>query len=410
MTGISMFPAWFSVIWTRMATSDDRVRHRPGASKLILRRSGNDYFSSLVQLIAGAQQEIHLQTYILDPDRTGARIVEALIAAAERGVNVFLMLDAYGSSAFQGQLFERLVRAGVSVQYYGRLFQNGRFHLGRRLHRKVFVADGHVALVGGINISEKYDSVDGHVPWLDFAVQVEGPVARRLRLICRQRWLNLRRRRKSQHLRHPRLPEKSYELLPGTVKVAQNDFLRKKNEIAVSYRRAIRESRESIIIVGGYFLPGGKVRRLLRAARKRGVTIRLVLAAHSDVMISVYARQYLYRWLVRYGIEIHEYLPSNVHGKVLLSDGTVSIGSYDLNNLSTYSNIELNMSIDNEQFAEELKKTLEEIIARDCRRVDETALRKRESVWHLFRCQLAYRITKTLFGLAWLLSKSGTKG
>jgi cardiolipin synthase len=394
-----------------MASSNIPKQRRSGVSKLVLLRSGADYFRKLEELIGEAQEEIHLQTYILEPDRTGMKIAEALIAAARRGVRIFLMLDAFGSSSFNGSVFDRLVQAGVIIQFYGRLFQKGRFHLGRRLHRKVFVADGHIALVGGINISEKYDSADGHVPWLDFAVWVEGPVARRLRLICRQRWLNIRIRKKSQYLRHPSMPEQEYELLSGSVRVTQNDFLRKKNEIAISYRRAIRESRESLVIVGGYFLPGGKIRRLLRAARKRGVSIRLLLAAKSDVMISVYARQYLYRWLVRHGIEIHEYLPANVHGKVLVADGRfVSIGSYDLNNLSTYSNIELNLSILHEPFVDDLKKCLEEIIAHDCRQVDAVRLRARESALYLFRCWVAYRVTKTLFGLAWLLSKSGTKG
>ena len=96
-------------------------------------------------------------------------------------------------------------------------------------------------------------------------------------------------------------------------------------------------------IVGGYFLPGGRTRRLLRNAVRKGVDVCVLVAEKSDVGIMVNARRYLYSWLTTNGIRVYEYKPSNVHGKVLIRDEKwTSIGSYDLNNLSTYSNIELN--------------------------------------------------------------------
>src|SRR5262249_23074109 len=138
----------------------------------------------------------------------------------------------------------------------------------------------------------------------------------------------------------------------GRVYLRQNDWIRGLNEAFASYRREIKHAQTSLFIVGGYFLPGGKVRRMLRHAIERGVDVRIIIAAESDVKLQRLAIQYLYQWMIRNKIKIYEYLPSNVHGKVLIADKHyVSIGSYDLNNLSTFSNVELNLDIRDETFA-----------------------------------------------------------
>jgi cardiolipin synthase len=223
--------------------------------------------------------------------------------------------------------------------------------------------------------------------------------------------MNIRTRRKTLRIRHHATIHTTESEVPYDVRVTRNDFLRKRNEIAVSYRQAIRESTKSLVILGGYFLPGGKVRRLLRAARRRGVDVRLLLAAKSDIMISVYARRYLYSWMLRHGIRVFEYLPSNVHGKVLVADEYfVSIGSYDLNNLSTYSNIELNFAIRDVRFRAHMAEELDTVMRSHCREVDAETWKRSDSVWNRLRCWTSYRITKTLFGLSWLLAKSGTRG
>lgn len=375
-----------------------------------LLRSGEAFFHALEHWIDSARQEIHFQTYIFNPDTTGQRIAAALRRAAGRGVKVYLMLDAYGSAAFSGTTEKSLTAAGVNIQRYGRIFNHGKFHIGRRLHRKIVVVDGNLAIVGGINISDQYHGTIAHPPWLDYAVMVAGTAARRLRLICRKRWLNIRFNRIRPHLRKPELPMEDLSGHSTAVRVVRNDFIRNKNEIAIGYRQAIRQAKSSITLVGGYFLPGGRVRRLLRLAVKRGVRIRLILASHSDVMLSVYARQYLYAWLLRHQIEIYEYLPANVHGKVMVCDGSwLTIGSYDLNNLSTYSNIELNLEIRDTGFAGEVTTELEEVISRHCSKVEGADLKRRNSLGYRLLCWLSYRTTKTLFGLSRLLARSGGK-
>jgi cardiolipin synthase len=143
----------------------------------------------------------------------------------------------------------------------------------------------------------------------------------------------------------------------------------------------------------------------LKRAIDRGVDIQVILAAESDVPLQRSGVEYLYQWMLRNGIRIYEYLPSNVHGKVLIADKKfVSIGSYDLNNLSNYSNIELNLDIDDKEFALYFYQNIEKIIEQDCRLITLEELYKRSNPLKRFKHWISYQIVKTLFILAFWLS------
>lgn len=376
-------------------------------NRVQLLRSGNAYFRELENLISGAKVEIHLQTYIFAADETGLPIIRALQQAALRGVRVYLLIDTFGSAGMPGRIIDELRKSGVYLRFFGRFFSKGKFHLGRRLHRKVTVIDGSIAVVGGINISNNYNQVGDAIPWLDYALKVNGSTARRLRRICRQQWSKFHDRKTIRSIRLPVLstPEKTDENI--AVAIAQNDFLRRKSEIAISYRQAIRHSKKEIIVVGAYFLPGLRVRRLLKKAIARGVKVHCLFAAASDVMLSVYAREFLYQWMLRHGLQIHEYTAANVHGKVMVCDGQwMSIGSFDLNSLSTYSNIELNLEVKDAPFIDSVRHELLDVIKNECKTVTKETYRKRTSIFRQLKCWGSYQIAKTFFGLAYILSRS----
>ncbi len=370
-------------------------------------QSGEDFIVRLEHLIVHASREIHLQTYIFEPDETGRRIMDALkTASLVRHIKVFILVDALGSQNLSTTFRNELKDAGIHIRRFGRFYSNGKFHIGRRLHRKVIVADGRRALVGGINISNKYTDQSGSPAWLDFAVEVEGEAARRLLLVCRKRWMNIRFKAFPKKLREG-ISQRNFPLEARVrVRVSQNDFIHRKNQIALTYRQQIRTCTESLIMVGGYFLPGGRIRRLLKQAVQRGVDIKIIVSENSDVRMVLLARRYLYSWLLRNHIRIYEYLPSNVHGKVLFCDKKfVSVGSYDLNNLSTYSNIELNLDILDENFSRHFHEKIEKIIEKDCRLLTEENFRKRLTLLDRFFTWVSYQLVKTFFVLALVLAR-----
>lgn len=362
--------------------------------------SGQKYFQKLCDLIDLAEEEIHLQTYIFIDDETGKKIAKALIRAAIRGVSVFILVDAFGSKGISGSCLKSFTDVGIRVKKFGELYSRGRFHIGRRLHRKLLVIDQKIAVVGGINISDQYAGTKISLPWLDFAVLVSGQICFKLALIGRGRWKEHVFSKK--RLKPLKIPLKFNSVL---LRVRRNDFIRNQNEIAIGYRKAIRRAEKSILIVGGYFLPGGRTRRLFRNAVRRGVEVKILVAEKSDVGIMVNARKYLYSWLTENGIKVFEYNPSNVHGKVLVIDNKwTTIGSYDLNNLSSYSNIELNLDIKNEIFSENISDYINDLIVHKSKEITLQSTLLQQTIIVKLKCFLAYRFVKIMFVLTFLLA------
>ena len=141
--------------------------------KIELVHSGEDYFSRLRNIISNAQSELHLQTYIFDNSSTALEIIDLLKEAALRNVKIYVLLDSYGSSSLSQGIINGLISHGINIRFFSPLFSYNTFYLGRRLHHKVIVADGTTALIGGINISDKYRGTSTQEAWLDYAIQVE---------------------------------------------------------------------------------------------------------------------------------------------------------------------------------------------------------------------------------------------
>ena len=131
------------------------------------------------------KEEIHLQTYIFENDETGSSIAACLKEAAQRNVKVYVLLDAYGSASLPGSFIQDLIQHGISFRFFSPLFSFNNFYLGRRMHHKILVADGIMALIGGINIAGKYHGNPESEPWLDYAVQLNCPAAEELQTLCR---------------------------------------------------------------------------------------------------------------------------------------------------------------------------------------------------------------------------------
>lgn len=336
-------------------------------NKVKLIRGGHEYFNLLTELINSAQHSIHLQIYIFDDDETGLMIGEAMMNAAKRNVQVYIVADGYASRAMSKSFITRLQNAGIHFKYFEPYFKSKHFYFGRRLHRKVFVADGKHALVGGMNITNRYNDIPGTPAWLDFALYVQGEVAVQLFQVCTDMW----KYNKPPIIELPNDIEDFLQKIPQTeycsVRVRQNDWIKNKNEIWRSYFELFNHADKSIIIMCSYFLPGMELLKRLIKAAKRGVQIKIILAGPSDVMIAKYAERYLYNRLLKNNIAIYEYQPNVLHSKLAITDGHwVTLGSYNINNISALASIEVNLDARNKVFAQKVQQQMEEIIERDC--------------------------------------------
>jgi len=339
-----------------------------GGHSIELLRSGENFFAASEKVIDEAKQYIHFQTYIVDDDETGRRIINALIRASKRGIRVYFLLDAYGGSSFSKDLIHKIEEAGVLFRMFSPGLITKGFQLSLRLHHKVLLADGDTAIIGGMNIADRYRGNDGLKAWLDFAILIKGPECSHVLFILKSLWNKAfisKKERSRETIHHPVLYAEDVKL-----KVIQNNWYRNKIEILKSYRSALKHAQIRMTIFASYFLPGRSERRLLRNASRRGVDIKIVLSAESDAPVFKRATNFLYDFILRNNITIYEYLPSNLHAKVATVDGNWStIGSYNMNHLSDYGSIEMNADILDTRFAEMFEEILLGIIEKDCRQV-----------------------------------------
>ena len=363
-------------------------------------RGGSEYFNLLLKLINEAKESIHLQIYIYDDDETGKMIAAALKDAAKRNVEVYLMADGYAAQVMSKAFIHELKEAGIRFRFFEPFFKSSHFYFGRRMHHKVAVVDAKYAMVGGVNIANRYNDMPGNPAWLDFALYAEGEIAKHLCVLCWKTWKGFPINMGITPCEQKQI---SFNILPknkSEVRMRRNDWVRRKNEISRTYFEMLHNAESDVTILCSYFLPGTTIRRLMAQAVERGVVVRVIAAGPSDVMLAKNAERWLYDWLLRNGIELYEYQKNILHGKVAVCDDKwMTVGSYNINNLSAYASIELNLDVRNPAFAKGVRETLEEIIKNGCTRITFENHIKTKNVIKQFVRWFSYQFIRTVFYL-----------
>lgn len=368
-------------------------------------RGGRAFFDEMVRLIDEAKSTIHLQVYLIDPDDTGNLILSALERAAGRGIKVNLVVDGFGANKFDESLEERIVKAGIFFKKFETFISTGQFYVGRRMHHKVMVIDSNIAMVGGMNIADRYRGNAEQAAWLDYAVIAEGPITSRLVRICTN---ILEKQFAPAPPRWPKIfsPERYLDPNEVWIRIRKNDWLRNRREITRSYNKATRLATKSITIVGGYFIPGRKYRKILANAAKRGVEIKVIMAHYSDVPVVKYASDYLYGFLLDNNIRIFESNTSMVHGKVAIVDETwTTVGSYNQNHLSAYLSIELNLDIVNHEFSSGFQKHLTEVMEKECTEVTKEKFYSNSGWYARIRRWVAYQLVRISLRMLFVVNR-----
>lgn len=368
--------------------------------RLQLLEGSRAFFPALVAAIDAAQAEVLLETYIFDFTGSSAEVAYALERAARRGVLVRLVVDGVGTPDFPAFWQMRFEAARVQWLVYRPTGPFGLLprHQWRRLHRKLCVVDRAVGFCGGINILDDFhDPNHGELPAprLDFALRVEGPLVAQMRASMVSQWSRmgamsrlkraawsgavelLRAGREARVGRAARAPwQESHENVRAALLLRDN--LRHRKTIERAYLRAIGRAREEIIIANAYFVPGGRMRRALENAARRGVRVSLLLQGRYEYFMQYYAARPVFGALLRAGVEIHEYAPSFLHAKVAVIDGSwATVGSSNLDPLSLLLAREANVIVANRAFAARLRERLLYAMQHEGQRMDAAAYESR---------------------------------
>lgn len=384
---------------------------------LQLLQGGQTLFPAMVRALDEAVVWVQLETYIFDFHGGGEEVAQALLRAARRGVLVQVLVDGIGTDPLSAEWQARFAEAGVHWREYAPLGR-GRFAaLGlllperwRRLHRKLCVVDEQTVFCGGINILDDfYDPNHGDLtaPRFDFAVAVTGPLAAQasdaMALLwwrveagysARQRHLSAAweavkaagyggrsggdRQGRATPFRPRRATGAAASVSGARAALLLRDNLLNRSSIERAYRKAIGQAREEIIIANAYFVPGGKLRRALVRAARRGVKVTLLLQGRYEYFMQYHAARPVYGALLAAGIEIHEYGAGFLHSKVAVIDGHwATVGSSNLDPLSLLLAREANVVVDDRVFALDLHQRLLRAMAGEGRRLDPAVYSRR---------------------------------
>lgn len=364
-----------------------------------LLKGGKPFFNCLHKLISSAKETIQLQVYIFSSDETGKWISEALIEAAKRGVKVYIVVDGYASQSLSARIMHEWKTAGINFRFFEPLFKSRHYYFGRRLHHKMLVVDAKYALVGGINIADRYNDIGGIPAWLDFALYTEGEVVKELCILAWKTWNGFAFNANLPSCESLEMQNVSQDANVW-VRMRRNDWVRRKNQISRTYLEIFKTAQSQITICCSYFLPGRILKRNIKDAIARGVKVRVILAGLSDVMIAKHAERFMYDWLLRNKVTIYEYEENVLHAKIAVSDGEwMTVGSYNVNSLSAYASIELNLDVKDKAFACKVENELDAIIKTQCEEITLETHQRSTNLFVQFRRWVSYYIIRLLFKL-----------
>jgi cardiolipin synthase len=362
-------------------------------NRVTVLRDGADSFAAMFAAIHGARQYLYLEYYIFENvSFNGEQLADLLIARQRQGVRIDVIYDGIGSMDTPTELFDRLLAAGIHVRQFNPI-RTSPFSINQRDHRKILIADGRAAIIGGVNLSVDYEersrgsgsasgvgsaSGDGspggsasgrgrargggkpavsdtaaaaatseppapagaaaRESWHDTDLQIEGPAVRELKQLFEQHWLAQ--------------GAPADELMPDveTLQARGDQVVRvvgsTGGQLTPRYYAtlisAIRSAASHIWVTAAYFVPTLQEKRALARAARRGIDVRLLLPSHSDSAAALAAQQSHYSDLLAAGVKIYERGDGILHSKTVVVDGVWSVvGSSNFDHRSVLFNDEV---------------------------------------------------------------------
>jgi cardiolipin synthase len=304
-----------------------------------LHADGQVALQALMQVIGEARSTLHICTYLIANDAIGRALVEQVRERVAKGVTVRILIDGVGGLS-SWPMMRRLRASGARVAWFIPPLHrplHGRTNL--RNHRKMVLADGQRAWLGGRNLAAEYfEGADGRAPWVDLSVDTGGPLAAELDAIFLSDW-RFATGEQAGPASAPAAPA-----APASADIAQavpsgpeyaDDTLHALLLLAC-YR-----AHTSIAIATPYFVPDESLLQALCLAARRGVQVRLLLPAKSNHRLADLARGRALQQISAAGGQIHLY-PSMLHAKlVIIDDEWLLLGSANFDSRSLFLNYEL---------------------------------------------------------------------
>jgi cardiolipin synthase len=314
-------------------------------NRLTLVTEGPARLEALLALIDGAEETLRILYYIFTNDEAGEKVKQALFRAVERGVQVSLLIDGFGSSKTPDTYFRHLHDKGARFCRFNPSY--GRRYLLRN-HQKLALADGKCALIGGFNVENDYFGTPQDGAWRDIGLIVEGPAAQRLGRYfdALMGWAL----HKGARLKALRAVVRHFSESEGKLQWQFGGPMQRRSPWALSTVQDLAHAN-SLEMIAAYFAPMASMLSRISHVADTGGRVRVITASKSDNHATIDAARYTYSRLLRRRVEMFEYLPTKLHSKLLIMDDIVHIGSSNFDIRSLYLNMEMMLRVDDPHFA-----------------------------------------------------------
>lgn len=303
--------------------------------------------AAMLDVVASAERWVHFENYIIRDDATGRRFGEALTARARAGVAVRVLYDAFGSLGTGHAYWRWLRQAGVEVRGFNPPLTSRPLGVLRRDHRKLVVADGRDAMLGGICIGDEWAGAPerGRQAWRDTMLRVCGPAAAALDETFARVW-----RRAGAPLPETERDVDPDPCGPCAVRVVEGEPERTRAWRVVQMLASA--ATERLWVTDAYLVAPATLFATMLDAARDGVDVRLLLPGTSDIPVLRAFTRIGYRELLDGGVRIFEWTGPMLHAKTTLADRRwVRVGSSNLNVSSLVTNYELDVVVENEALA-----------------------------------------------------------
>lgn len=327
-----------------------------GANKLTLLADGPERLEALLALIQGAKHELRILYYMFKDDAAGHKVRDALREAGERGVQVSVLVDGFGSQNVAEGFFKALNEGNCRFCRFEPRW--GRRYLLRN-HQKLALADRELVIAGGFNITDEYFGSAESGAWRDLGVQVHGPGAECLADYFDDLFGWARKR--NGRIRDLRRMLARHSQRQGNFRWLLGGPTRRLSPWARAVKRDMLRAR-SMDLVAAYFAPSRSLLRKIGLVGRRG-RARVITAAKSDNGATVGAARHTYSRLLKRGVEIYEYQPTKLHTKLIIVDDIVHIGSANFDMRSLYLNLEMMLRIDDVKLARAMRRLVDHEVA-----------------------------------------------
>jgi cardiolipin synthase A/B len=331
-------------------------------NRIALLKNGPDTYDDWLQAIAQAQRWIHLDNYIIANDEIGNRFADALSAKAKEGVRVRVLHDWFGCMDVPRSFWRGMREAGVQVKAVNPPASGQPLGVIRRDHRKLLAVDGEYGSTGGVCIADGWlvTSPDTGLPYRDTAVSVRGPVVADINRAFTSLWGEM-----VEKLPDDERPD------PGDIQAAGETAAR----LVIQEPRRMRTLRMLELLTAGvqerlwvtdpYFLSLPILTQSLMATARDGVDVRVLTPATNDIAWIGRASRAGYRQFLEAGVRIFEYGGPMIHAKTLVADGWLSkVGSTNLNFSSLAANWEIDLVVEDNDFAEQMEELFKDDISK----------------------------------------------